>query len=106
MKLSRRLALNPVLPTAGLVATLLLFSAFPGQAEEPAAPAAAAQVDSQPASVCEPSRLIPRTFPSIAGSIPPSCASTGWASSTPSFSACVPGPAPALSHMLEEAGAH
>jgi hypothetical protein len=57
MKLSRRLALNPVLPTAGLVATLLLFSAFPGQAEEPAAPAAAAQVDSQPASACEPSRL-------------------------------------------------
>src|SRR5580698_231712 len=57
MKLSRRLALNPVLPTAGLVATLLLFSAFPGQAEEPAVPAAAAQVDSQPASACEPSRL-------------------------------------------------
>jgi hypothetical protein len=60
MDVSRRLALKPVIPTAAVLAGFLLFTANPGRAEGPAAPAGAAQANSnasQPVSACEPSLL-------------------------------------------------
>ncbi len=60
MNVSRCLTLSPVIPTAVLVAGLLLFAAYPCRAEQPGAPSSAELASSDPnqtASDCEPSLL-------------------------------------------------
>jgi hypothetical protein len=109
MNVSRRLAFNPVIPTAAVLAGLLLFAAYPCQAEQPGAPSGAAQTtsgSSQPASACEPSLLDSPYIPVDSWVYP-----AVWRLYALGFVDTVylgmrPYTRSSLDHMLEEAGAH
>jgi hypothetical protein len=109
MKVSRRLALNPVLQTAALVAGFLLLSANPLLAEQPAAPQAASPVaadPSRPASVCEPSQLDSPYIPVDSWVYPAIWRLYGLGFVDTVYLGMRPYTRASVDHMLEEAGAH
>jgi hypothetical protein len=108
MKLSRRLAFNPVIPTAAVLAGLLLFAAYPCESEQPGAPSGAGPANSDPsppASACEPSLLDSPYIPVDSWVYP-----AVWRLYALDFVDTVylgmrPYTRSSLEHMLEEAGA-
>jgi hypothetical protein len=100
--------LNPVIPTAAVLAGLLLFAVYPCQSEQPGAPSSAGQANSgpsQPASACEPSLLdspyIPVdswVYPSVWRLYALNLVDTVYLGMRPYTRS-------SLEHMLEEAGA-
>src|SRR5580658_349907 len=108
MDVSRRLALKPVIPTAAVLAGFLLFTANPGRAEVPAAPAGAAQANSnasQPVSACEPSLLDSPYIPVDSWVYPAiwRLYSLGFVDTV--YLGMRPYTRSSVEHMLEEAGA-
>jgi capsule assembly protein Wzi len=108
MKVCRRLALNPVVQVAAILAGLLLFVANPSVAEEPGAPAGAGQLGndpSRPAPVCAPSLLDSPYIPVDSWVYPAvwRLYSLGFVDTV--FLGMRPYTRASLDHMLEEAGA-